>query len=90
VVRQIQRIAREGLAWIDVRPEPMAAYNDEIQRELESIAMWDAGASDYYRVPSGRIVTQWPRSMPALERALASLDEDAYEVAPAYERRRRA
>ena len=59
----------------------MAEYNDEIQRELEAIAMWHAGASDYYRAPSGRIVTQWPRSMPALEQALSGLDEEAYEVA---------
>ncbi len=82
-LRQIQRIAREGLAWIDVKPEPMAAYNDEIQRELESIEMWGAGAPDYYRAPSGRIVTQWPRSMPALEEVLSTLDEDAYESEPA-------
>ena len=59
----------------------MAEYNDEIQRELEAIAMWHTGCSDYYRAPSGRIVTQWPRSMPALEQALSGLDEDAYEVA---------
>jgi len=80
VLRQIERIDREGLAWIDVRPEPMAEYNAEIQRELEAIEPWQAGCTDYYRAPSGRIVTQWPRSMPALERALAPLDEHAYEA----------
>jgi len=81
VLRQIQRIAEENLAWIDVRPQPMAAYNAEIQHELEAIAMWHTGSSDYYRAPSGRIVTQWPRSMPELEQALSGLDEEAYEVA---------
>jgi cation diffusion facilitator CzcD-associated flavoprotein CzcO len=81
VLRQIQRIASQSLAWIDVKPGPMAEYNDEIQRELEAIEMWQAGCTDYYRAPSGRIVTQWPRSMPALERALAGLDEEAYEAA---------
>jgi cyclohexanone monooxygenase len=81
VLRQIERIAREGLAWIDVKPAAMAAYNDEIQRELAAIGMWQGGCTDYYRAPSGRIVTQWPRSMPALERALAGLDEQAYEAA---------
>ena len=79
-LRQIQRIAAENLAWIDVKPAAMAGYNDEIQRELESFEMWRAGCTDYYRAPSGRIVTQWPRSMPALERALSTLDEDAYEA----------
>jgi cation diffusion facilitator CzcD-associated flavoprotein CzcO len=81
VLRQIERIAREDLAWIDVKPQPMAAYNEEIQREVEAIALWQAGCTDYYRAPSGRIVTQWPRSMPALEEALSTLDEACYEVA---------
>ena len=81
VLRQVQRIARENLAWIDVKPDAMAAYNTEIQREIAGIALWQAGCTDYYRAPSGRIVTQWPGSMPALEQALSGLDEDAYEVA---------
>jgi cation diffusion facilitator CzcD-associated flavoprotein CzcO len=80
VLRQIQRIQREGLAWIEVKAGPMAAWNQEIQRELAAIAMWQGGCTDYYRAPSGRIVTQWPRSMPALEQALASLDEDCYQA----------
>ena len=83
VLRQIQRMATEDLAWIDVKPAAMAAWNAEIQRELAAIAPWQAGCSDYYRAPSGRIVTQWPRSMPELEQALSKLDEDAYDSAPA-------
>ena len=81
VLRQVQRIAREGLAWIDVKPAAMAAYNAEIQRKLAALELWQTGGSGYYRAPSGRIVTQWPGSMPELERALASLDEDCYEAA---------
>jgi cation diffusion facilitator CzcD-associated flavoprotein CzcO len=87
VLRQIQRIARENLAWIDVRPGAMAAYNAEIQRELAAFEMWQGGCTDYYRASSGRIVTQWPRSMPALEQALAGLDEHAYEAARYAQRR---
>jgi cation diffusion facilitator CzcD-associated flavoprotein CzcO len=83
VLRQIQRIEREDLAWIDVKHAAMAAYNDELQRDIASIELWQAGCTDYYRAPSGRVVTQWPRSMGALEQALATLDDDAYEAAPA-------
>jgi cation diffusion facilitator CzcD-associated flavoprotein CzcO len=81
-LRQIQRLEREGLAWIDVKPAAMAAYNEQIQREIDAIELWQAGCTDYYRAPSGRNVTQWPRSMPAMDQALASLDEDAYEASP--------
>jgi len=81
VLRQLQRIERERLAWIDVKPAAMAAYNAELQREIAAIAPWQAGCTDYYRAPGGRVVTQWPRSMSALERALSGLDAEAYEVA---------
>lgn len=81
VLRQIQRIERQDLAWIDVKPAAMAAYNEALQQRLDSIELWQAGCTDYYRAPSGRNVTQWPGSMPELEQALATLDEDAYEIA---------
>jgi len=80
VLRQIQRILREDLAWIDVKPAPMAAYNEEIQAEIESIGPWQGGCNDYYRAPSGRVVTQYPRGMRDLKQALADLDVDAYEA----------
>jgi cyclohexanone monooxygenase len=81
VLRQIQRIAREGLAWIDVKPAAMDAWNAELDRRIAAIGLWQAGCTDYYRAPSGRNVTQWPGSMPAMERALAGLDEAAYQTA---------
>jgi cation diffusion facilitator CzcD-associated flavoprotein CzcO len=90
VLRQIQRLERERLAWIDVRPRAMADYNERLQRDIAAIELWSAGCTDYYRAPSGRVVTQWPHSMRALEEALATLDEDAYDAAPARSRLERA
>jgi len=29
-------------------------------RSGEQVAVWQSGANDYYRAPSGKIVTQWP------------------------------
>lgn len=82
VLRQIQRIVREDLAWIDVEPAAMAAYDEKLQQEIDAIEVWQAGCTDYYRAPNGRNVTQWPGSMSAMQRMLAGLDEDAYETAP--------
>jgi cation diffusion facilitator CzcD-associated flavoprotein CzcO len=79
---QIQRIANERLAWIDVRPEPMERYNEEIQRAIERVAVWQANCNGYYRSPSGRVVTQWPHSMSEFKRRTTTRDADAYEVAP--------
>ena len=78
----IDRIAHEGLAWVDVKPEPMAAYNVKIQKDIEGIEPWQAGCSTYYRSPSGRVVTQWPHSMSTFKNQVEALDTDAFEVAP--------
>jgi cation diffusion facilitator CzcD-associated flavoprotein CzcO len=79
-VRQLQLLEREGHAWIDVRPEAMADYNAELQRDIAGIEPWQAGCSDYYRSPSGRIVTQWPHRMSELKRRLVSEDRGSYEL----------
>lgn len=63
VVRLLQRIEHDELAWVDVRPDVMAAYNERLQSDIEQVEVWQGGCSTYYRVPSGRIVTQWPHSM---------------------------
>lgn len=80
-LRHISRIDKQRLSWIDVKLEAMAAYNDTLQRELESVAVWNSGACrDYYRHPSGRIVTQWPHSMGRYRDATRVVDDEAYEV----------
>jgi hypothetical protein len=81
-LRMIQRIANERLAWIDVRPESMERYNEEIQRAIAGVKVWQAGCTGYYRTPSGRVVTQWPHSMSEFQRRTATLAGDVFEVAP--------
>jgi cation diffusion facilitator CzcD-associated flavoprotein CzcO len=81
-LQQIQRLANEDLAWLDVRPETMARYNDEVQRAIDGVSAWQAGCNGYYRTPSGRIVTQWPYSMSEFQARTAKPDDDAFETAP--------
>jgi len=81
-LRQIGRIKDEKLAWIDVRPERMARYNEAIQRAIDDVKVWHAGCNGYYRTPGGRIVTQWPHSMSEFRERALTPDEDAYEAAP--------
>jgi cyclohexanone monooxygenase len=80
-VRQIQRLVNEGLAWTDVKPEAMAAYNEKVQKDIAAVEPWQAGCTDYYRSPSGRLVTQWPRRMSELRTLLETGDLDDYEAA---------
>ncbi|MFM8303523.1 MAG: flavin-containing monooxygenase, partial [Actinomycetota bacterium] len=81
-VRQIRRMDAEDLAWIDVRPEVEAAYNDALQHDLARIGPWAEGTChNYYRSPSGRIVTQWPHSMSEYRRRTEADDPAAFETA---------
>ncbi len=81
-LRQIQRIASEDLAWIDVRPEPMERYNEEVQEAIARVEVWQADCNGYYRSPSGRIVTQWPWSMTAFRERTEKPDAEVYDSAP--------
>jgi cation diffusion facilitator CzcD-associated flavoprotein CzcO len=79
-VRHVQRLVDEDLAWLDVRPEPMARYNEDVQAGIGRVAAWQADCHGYYRSPSGRIVTQWPYSMTEFRERTSRRDADAYEV----------
>lgn len=79
----IERLASEGLAWVDVKPDTMWAYNEQLQKDIQNVKVWYAGCTDYYRAgPSGRIVTQWPRTMGEHHRALATLNPSDFETGP--------
>jgi hypothetical protein len=45
VLRQLQCIERERLAWIDVKPAAMATSNTEHQRAIAATAPWQAGVA---------------------------------------------
>jgi len=80
IVRQVVRMESEGLAWMDVRRDAMATYNERVQRELSEVEVWQAACHNYYRSPSGRIVTQWPNRMAEYQRRTFEPDGDAYET----------
>ncbi len=83
VLRALQRLDREGIAWIDVRADVMAEYNRAIQDDLDRVEVWQQSCNNYYRGPDGRIVTQWPHTMAEYAARTSVLDDDAYEVGAA-------
>lgn len=73
-VAHLRRLAGDGLAWVDVRPEVMDAYNRDVQAAIAGVKVWQAGCNGYYRTPAGRVVTQWPHSMTDFRRRTERLD----------------
>ena len=81
ILLHLRRLADGGVAWADVTPAAMAGYNEEVQRAIGEITVWQAGCNGYYRSRSGRVVTQWPFSMSEFRDRTASIDPEAFEVA---------
>ncbi len=79
-LRQIEHIFDEDLAWIDVRPDVMNDYNDEVQRGIAAVRVWNESCPGYYRSATGRVVTQWPFSMSEFRERTRKPDADAYET----------
>ncbi len=83
ILRQLARLEQEELVWLDVRPEVMADYNDELQKEVARVDVWQAacGGEFYYRSTTGRFVTNFPGTMDDFVARTHAPDAQAYEVA---------
>ena len=52
------------LAWIDIRPEVMRAYNERLQERLRR-TVWAATDHSWYKLAGGRITNNWSGSTAA-------------------------
>lgn len=81
VLGHLRRLTREDIAWVDVKPERMARFNDEVQEAIAGVVVWNAGCNGYYRTPSGRVVTQWPYSMIEFRERTKRIDPEDFVTA---------
>lgn len=61
VVRALKHLRRKRKTYVAVRAESMAEFLADIDRWMQG-TVWLTRCSSYFRAPSGRVVTQWPRS----------------------------
>ena len=80
ILKQIKRLEREQLAFIDLRPEVERSYNDSMQKEIKAVEVWAANCGNYYSAKSGRIVTQWPHTIDEFASRMVRPDEQVYEA----------
>ncbi len=79
VMKMLDAMDEHDLQWVDVKRDVMHEYNEELQRKLDGVEVWQAGCNGYYRV-GGRIVTQWPSSMSDYRSRTAHPDLDVFET----------
>ncbi|MCB1746881.1 MAG: NAD(P)/FAD-dependent oxidoreductase [Gammaproteobacteria bacterium] len=82
IVRQIERVMRERLAWIDVRNDVEQRYNEVMQQDIKQVEVWQANCGHYYNARSGRMVTQWPHDLEEYTARTTRDDTEAYDSAP--------
>jgi cation diffusion facilitator CzcD-associated flavoprotein CzcO len=80
VVQALRAIEREGIDRVEVRPEVQAAYNDELQRDLQGTVWNSGGCSSYYLDRNGRNSTLWPSFTFRFRRRTSRFDLGDYEV----------
>jgi hypothetical protein len=80
VADRLTRMERDNLARIEIRRDVMDRYNVALQADLDQVEVWQASCSNYYRTPSGRIVTQWPHTMGEYHARCAEQDESRFAV----------
>lgn len=59
ILRCVQTLTRHNLAWIDVRPEALAAYDRTIQAALRR-TVWQGNCTSWYKTASGKVTNNWP------------------------------
>jgi cation diffusion facilitator CzcD-associated flavoprotein CzcO len=79
VRRLLDTMSREAVRAVEVKRSVHDAFNAEIQRALVG-SVWTANCNNYFRHPSGKVVTQFPYSGSMFAQRLAAVDLDAFDT----------
>jgi cation diffusion facilitator CzcD-associated flavoprotein CzcO len=71
----------ENLATLDVRPEAMKAFAEEMQAELKG-TVWNSGCASWYLDAQGRNTTVWPTFTWRFKNRTREFDAAAYSFEP--------
>lgn len=64
----IRELRRNGLAYLDVRPEVQHEFNARLQERIRD-TVWNKGCTSWYKTASGKITNNWPSYTFAYRRA---------------------
>jgi cation diffusion facilitator CzcD-associated flavoprotein CzcO len=89
VLAALREMETRGARTMEVRPEVVERFNDEVQERMRG-TVWESGCMSWYKDAQGRNVTLWPDWTWQFRRRLRAFDPTAYDMrtAPARERDR--
>lgn len=79
VVRALRAMDAAGATVVDVRPEVMAAYNEELQAAFAG-TVWTGGCRSYFHLADGRIATQMPFTFAVYRQRIARFRPEDFDL----------
>jgi cation diffusion facilitator CzcD-associated flavoprotein CzcO len=79
VMDAIRTIDERGIARLEVRPEVVERYNDEIQEMMQG-TVWTSGCQSWYLDAEGRNTTLWPDFTFRFRERTRRFDPENYEL----------
>jgi hypothetical protein len=79
IMDAIRTIDERGIDTVEVRPETVTAFNEEVQEMLEG-TVWATGCSSWYLDASGRNTTLWPDFTFRFRARTRKFDPEGYEL----------
>jgi cation diffusion facilitator CzcD-associated flavoprotein CzcO len=80
VMEALKAMRERNAAFVDVRPEAQAQFNDKLQAQLDG-AVWSSGCASWYLDASGKNRTLWPGFTFKFREATDEFRADDYELA---------
>lgn len=81
VMKCLEALRTKRLAWLDVRADAMARFNERLVRELDK-SVWASGCTSWYKTDGGRITNNWSDFTLRYWWRTRKPDPDAFEEAP--------
>ncbi len=82
VIDAIQTMRDRKLRWVDVKPDVMRSYNDELQEKLKKTVWMTGGCQSWYKTKDGKNTTLWPGFTFEFRRRTRHFDLASYDTAP--------
>lgn len=79
IMECLKEMRRRGLKTLEVKPEPMRRYNEEVQEQLRN-SVWSAGCDSWYKTADGKITNNWPRFTVSYWREMRHPDFEEFEA----------
>lgn len=77
----LRAMKRQHLVAVDVQPEILKSFNDELQEKMQD-TVWKSGCKSWYLDANGRNTTLWPGFTFEFRRRTRHFDPQSYDLIP--------